>query len=398
MRMLNAAKKTCSVFTAVLLATSTISCFAAATKTGETPEEKMLNFGIIREEKPLEEEVTCAQYSAMLIRALGLDEVAVSYTDGDWSRGYMELAKKLRFYNSLSADMEAHQPISVEDAVVMTTAALGYDVMAEDTTAEQYGVGIRIGLYKNVSAAAKETLLRKDAYEIISNALETDLCVSENYSESGRYMIDKDNTLMDMLLELGDRVYHEGVVEASRALSLTGASVKDGEVMIDGVLYSAGDTDAENYVGSHVSFYAVYENDAEYGTIQWISFHRKNSLETLDEKMDKEIKGDALIYYPEETTAKSEKFSLDPSVQAVLNNRSLGRPAVSADLYDNRITLIDNDADDLYDVLLITQPESYLVKKCYPEQELISFESSSLYDKGGIQFEFDNHDCAYYFL
>lgn len=397
MKMRKAAKMACSAILTVLLTVSAVNSFAAAVKTGETAEEKMLNFSIIREARPLDEEVTCAQYSAMLVRALGLDEVALSYTDGDWSQGYVALAEKLRFYQSLPDSITPHETITVENAVVMTVAALGYDVTAGKSAAEQYNVGIRIGLYQGVSAPAKEVLVRADAYSIISNALDTDLCVSENYAADGRYMIDKDNTLMSMLLDLKDRVYYEGVVEASHAVSLTGAKVKDGEVMIDGTSFYAGDSGAERFVGSRVSFYADYENDSDYGEIQWISPHRKNSSISLDETADKAIAEGKLEYYPDEASAKTETFSIEPSAQVMFNNRPLGRPLVNEDVEDNRITLIDNDADEVYDVLLITEIESYLVKRCYPEQDFIAFEDSAAYQRGGLEFETGDKDYVYEF-
>lgn len=397
MTMLKAAKKSCSAILAVLLTISSISGFAAVRKTGESAEEKMLNFGIIRESKPLAEEVTCAQYSAMLIRALGLDEAAQSYSDGDWAQGYITLAGQLRFYRSLPSAVTAHQSITVENAVVMTVAALGYDVTAQENMSEQYGVGVKIGLYKNVSASAKETLVRADAYAIISNALETDLCVSENYSSDGRYMVDKDNNLMNMLLDLADRKYQEGIVEASHAVSLTGASVKDGEVMIDGVVFAAGNSGAEKYVGSRVGFYADYEGGTDYGTISWIAPHRKNSSVFLEESAEKKVAGDGLKYTPETSDVKTETFSIADSALIMFNNRPLGRPVTDGDLKNNRVSLIDNDADDIYDVMLITQIESYVIKQCYPEQDFIAFESNAIYSRNSMSFEIGNNDYIYDF-
>lgn len=384
-------KRIRSAVVALLLTVSAVPCSAAGIKTGETAQQRMLNFNIIREALPETDNVTLAEHSAMLVRAMGLEDAAQSQIGETWESGYIELSKTLRLYDSLSKTFAPGEVINVKTAVVMTVAALGYDVTAPKNEDAQYSVGIKQGLYKNVSAAADAPLTRADAYAIIDNAINTDLCVNEDYT--GRYYVEKGNTLLNLLMKNLDRRYGEGILEAAYGVSITGSDVKKGEAMIDGTIYYTGAADVQALVGNRVSFYADYENNAGKGTIKWISPHRNNAAVTLAAGGEKTISAQRLTYYPQ--GGAKETYNIDSAPLVMYNNRPLGSPIGGMNLSESRVTLTDFDGDDVYDAVTILSIESYIVKSFYSQSGLMTFEKSNVYGKNSAELKDDDDDYVY---
>ncbi len=348
-----------------VLATVTMCCAAVQSVSAYiTPEDEMLNFGIIAEKIDTSRTVTFAEYSAMIMRAVGFDDMLISNESEKWYTASMKSAEELGFYSVFSNAVEAEKNISAEYALSMTTAALGYSAMTPRTLEAWYNEAVSLGLSKGITAKRNGELTREDAYMIIHNALNTNLCVSD-----GRGWRISSDTLEDRLMSLKDSEYMLGIVEATSTAAISGNCTEKGEVRIGGEVFGTGDIDMAGYLGSYVRIFIQTDNNG-YKTIKWIEPYKNNSVIYLDEDSDITLENDRLYYYEE----SRKHLQLSDALITLYNNRPTPRQLSEFLTGENRIRLTDNNGDSKYDIAEVTGIESYVVKNIYPEQGQIIFE------------------------
>lgn len=347
---------------AAALAVSVIFCgMAAEAKTGFiNTEDEMLNFGIIAEKVDLSRTVTFAEYSTMLMRAIGLEEMTKPAEGVKWYEAGMKAAAGIGLYDTFENAVAAEQPINSEYALSMTASALGYGYITDKTFDALYAQAMRLGLSVGINAKQGSSLTREEAYGILHNALGTNLCV---IGKSG-YGISND-TLEDRLMNMKDSEYMLGIAEADETSSISGGCTDKGKVRIGGELFETGDVDVSGYIGSYVRFF-VQSDRRGTKTIKWIEPHKDNEIMFFDEDSDVSFEAGKLLYYDENGTRKNIKLS--DGLITIYNNRPT--PDILSDVTDThcRMKLTDNNGDGEYDVADVTKIESYVIKNIYPRQ------------------------------
>lgn len=350
------------------------------------PEDEMLNFGIIAEKVDTARTVTFAEYSTMLMRAIGLDDMTKSAENEKWYERSMKSASGIGLYNTFENEVEAEKPIKSEYALSMTASALGYNHIVEKTFDALYAEAMRLGLSVGISAKQGETLTREDAYIILHNALGTNLCVMDGRG----YSISKD-TLEDRLMNMKDSEYMIGIVEADEMSSISGDCTDEGKVRIGGELFETGDIDVSGYIGSYVRFF-VQEDRRGAKTIKWMEPHKDNEIIFFDEDSDISIENNRLYYY--EDNNKRKNIKLSDGMITIYNNRPTARILKDIISASCHMKLTDNNGDGEYDVADITKIESCVVKNIYPNQEQIILEYAT---DGKSRLNIKDYEiCEYY--
>ncbi len=190
-----------------------------------------------------------------------------------------------------------------------------------------------------------------------------------------------------------------------------------------GVDYLVGETDAEDYLGMSVIFYVV-ENTIEdmYEIISIAADSTKNDVVTftLDQFdiIDGSGTNDVIKYYKNETDRDSSKLNLSydsdntrDDYSIVFNNVGMGNAGLTTIFYDGSntpyvagngkcknggmVTLINNDADAAYDVVIVEVAATAVVKKA--TEEGVSFKKGvnlpdNLYNMSEIVVDADAED------
>lgn len=356
----------------------------------EKIEARLLNFGIIAQRIPLENSVSAAEFSAMVIRSLSLESTIEIDAEKGWAYGYIERARSLGLYNSCT-DLDEYGSLSLKNAVLIAYAALGYGNVSKLSGERQFGEAIKLGLLDDVHPLDDESLTRRDAYGIIYNMLSCDLCIGTTYSKDAvTYSIDKGHTLLSDLYNLKDRKYMEGIVEASSITALFGNDVCDnGEVIISGIKYKSNNSGAENFIGEHVCFYADYSKSSDVGEITYITTHKDNKTITISSR-DIEYGNLNEVCYLE--NGKKKTIYLD-SASYIYNNKAVtSYGTVPVDYSKGRFTFISNDKDDEYEIVLAYEIFSSIIEDRTGDW-LFTFESpSALNGKTGIEIDEEDED------
>ena len=321
----------------------------------------------------LEREVTRAEFSAMIVRTLGMEEVVQSmayepyYTDvpqSEWFAGYVNLLSMLGIVNGDgNGRFNPLDTVSLQEAAKIMVSCLGYGAVANDAGGYPNGFmtyAAQLGLLKNVGSSG--AIMRADAAQLIYNALdvkmmqaafgiggEFEYTVSENDALRGRFE---------------NRVRRTGIVTANYEsyLVLPVQGLRDDEIVIDDVIYRTGGVDASALLGQSVEFYTQEDEDTGRDTLLSIRVSKNNDILEVD--------GDDLVSLTE-TQLQYIEDGRGTVVETIVsgapllrNGRPLTRPTQEdLTVKNGSVTLIDNDGDGVYDVVMIEDWEAVRVDR-----------------------------------
>lgn len=265
--------------------------------------------------------------------------------------------------------------ILAEQAITVIVTALGYEPIAKMKGGYPTGYlecANQMDLLKKTSIKQDDILTYFNLIQILVNALTVDVVEKDN--TGGYYIADK--TWLGSRLDCEKR---DGVVTAVGDVSLNSDDKKWEEtITIDGNVYGI-DGDYSYLLGSYAEFYVNSDDE-----IIYIAEKRTDRQELLPE--------DIISYegktYTVEIDRKKEKFRLSQDAYIVFN----GVAADSISIEDmcpkyGKVTLIDNDCDNKYDIVLIDRFEIYSVQSVNQKDRLIYYKNSN-----GEVLDFGNFD------
>ncbi len=361
----------------------------------------------------LDKAVTRAEFSAMLVRALTMDTWGLSAEQGK----FYDVTLSDWFYDDVSSlalagiingyDDGSFRPdnfVAMEEAVKMMVVALGYDVKASQVGGYPLGymlTGAQLGLFKNLSLG-EGNITRADLVVMIYNSLDVSLMRATYGGLETNYEIDSASTLRwlhNYSNNAGVFSKSEGIVSATAETYLIRPydNLGDDQVVIDGVIYNVGNTNAYDYFGMKVEFY--FSADDEWGpyTLRSIIPTAKNETVEFTEREFVRAEETGVIYYADHND-KISSLKLDSQYVYIRNLR----PVYSYRLGDikveqGEVKLIDNTGDGLYDVLIIEEFESLLVEKI--NGNTLYFADGATYrGQGLLRINEDDNDVKYILL
>lgn len=394
------AMKTCSVFIAfILLLSCLLSVSAKENINYGNAEKTMRAFGIINDDKSLDAKVTYAEFTVLVMRALGLSEVAKSMEESGenahWANGYERLAREMGLYTGYSAFLPDDN-VTPTFAITVLVNALGYTILTKDDVGSPEAfiqVGVAQGITKGTIIDWKGDLIRGDAYVWLANALDIPVLVKTGYGSKEQYETNKNSTLRENLYSINNREYIKGIVEANSLTSIYGVStLEKGEVIIDGVLYDAGNTAAENFLGCYVELYADRNEDTNQYEIKWIQEHKKSTVIDLDSEGVVSFQNGKLCYYANENQDDEEEVEVPDSASLIFNNKAVTiYSGAKFDFSDGRFTLIDNNDDGVIDVVMVVTIQNFLVDRIY-DDSIIYIKNGTFHSKKSIELKPNEKD------
>lgn len=350
----------------------------------------------------LDEPLTRAEFASVMTRVLRCEdmatafkEVAAVFTDvseNDWFCGYVGAVCANGLMKGVSENtFEPYSYVTYEQAVKTLVAALGYTSVAENLGGYPSGYmaqGMKLGITENV--ISENPLTRENVMKLIYNSLDVDMLVMKIGGKGG-YEIEEGKTLRSMYLSSnGDMqiIKSQGIITSNNDTYLNSAnsSLERDEVEIDDVRYKVGTTNAYDFIGQCVEYYAVDNG----GRKTLISVRAANNTEVIDIDVS-ELTATSLseiVYKKDDRT-----FRKDIGDAKIVRNGRLVLVPTDSDLDTRRgsIRLVDNDDDRDIDVVFVTDWEIVRVKEV--KDNTIEFENGSSFDGSRfLHIDIDDED------
>lgn len=146
----------------------------------------------------------------------------------------------------------------------------------------------------------------------------------------------------------------EGILKAVGEMSIDGQSqVGRGAVWLGNSKYDEGSVEAEDYIGQKVKCY--YKHDGDFSTKTLLTIEGKsNTILTLKPEEVERLENNRLSYKED---GRTRTISTNANFDVIYNRRCDAgfKPEDLLEIDNGEITLIDNDGDKKYDVMLISE-------------------------------------------
>ncbi len=328
-----------------------------------------------------------AETAAVVARMRALSKAAAgktNFTDvaaDHWASGYINLAEQTGIINGYGdGNFGPSDPVTYEQVIKMIVAALGYGPKAEGEGGYPSGymtIASQKDILKGVSVAPGEAAPRSAVARLIFNALEVPTMEQDGYKPGEPSYKETTKTLLYDYLKVDK---YEGVVSDTYATKVSDAD--DDEIKIaltsvngntEGIDASAslaeGDTDATGFLGMAVSAFAKEDEVTGKPTLLGIAA-KTNKNEVLTISYDEIVagswndatgSGESLVlanFKYSKDNGDDLKVEVDVAGHEFKNSgasvNSL-KTFVTGSNTNGVLTLIDNDADDVYEYSFVTQ-------------------------------------------
>ncbi len=350
-------KMICALVAVTLLATMLsaglgVSAVESGSMLNDGQEGLLRHLEIVSEDAPdYHKSVNRGELAVMAAQVMNLP----SYT-GDGTKFY-DVDAKSPYYGAihslvqqgvLSGDgngyFRPHDGITEEEASKIFSVILGYKEVGQFEgylrTAREAGVTDGVVMDGVVTYG--------EALSMAYNTLMAEMLEPTTYGEERAYKVQKGYLAMERYHGL---VRQEGIVEGVQYTTLIkpDINIPEGEIMIGNRLFRYDD---ETLLGKYVVFYSKREGDSTAKDIEYIyPDEERNNIVTIDGTDVIGIREGQLKYW---VGAKEKGYKLVAAHDTILNGVAYPT-ATEEDLKppSGTVTLIDNNDDDVYDVIVI---------------------------------------------
>lgn len=328
----------------------------------------------------LDKEITRAEFSAITVRLLNMENAANSLSapsrfsdvpEDHWAKNSIELLCSLNVINGTSnTTFGPNDSINVSAVSKILVNSLGYNLVAESAGGYPAGYMTQantLGLLDGVDTA-EEPFTRKQVARMIYNALDIDIMSITSTGSNGdkTYEAVKGNTFRNKIKNNPSNSNtnlkkYTGIVTATvdAYLNAPRANMEDNEIEINDVLYRIADTSAKKFLGQAVDYYV----DDDTNTIVNIIASYKNELTSTRIQDLSQVSDTRIYYYTDKTEEVKKSVSRHAGTTLVRNNRVIA-DWESNDLMNmgrGSLKFIDNNDDDVIDIILAKTYQSVIV-------------------------------------
>ncbi len=309
-----------------------------------------------------------------------LTATKTQFTDVPESHAYaasIQKAKELGLVNGTSETTFApDENITYEQAIKLIMTALGYNDMAEQLGGYYFGhvsLASREKLVTGINVQVGQPATFGDLVRMLYNALEVDLMQEVGIGSYVEYTTIRGETI---LTERHKVFKADGVVTANHLTGLTRESnLKETIIEMDhSERYFVGSTNAADYLGYTVTYYAtVRESATDDSTIVYISLKRNaNDIYYVLAEDIEDVSLTEFSYMASEDDSEPERLILSP-VMDVIYNGKVGVDYTAADLKPEigDVTLVDRDNDGSIDVVFVNSAITFVVDRVSSQENIL---------------------------
>lgn len=347
---------------------------ASARTVVEQDVEIVVELGLMRGDENgdlrLNDTVTRAEFTALALRLMGLEEMASSHASqvkfsdvsaDHWACGEIYLASELGIINGVGNNLfEPERPVSQNEAIKIVICALGYGPLAihmgDEFPATYINLATKFKLLKGLNGSGEFT--RGYAAVLLKNALTVDIM-------DGLGKVITGNTVLKRYLDVDAM---QGFVTGTE-LTNSDKQIKPGYIEIEGKIYRMRQKATEELFGCEVKFYLSEDengNDIIY-YIEPIENDRRLVIPSEDILSSTSINN--LCY---NVNGASRDVRLADGLTIYYNGKKAGSADRTAQLLkpkQGEVILCDKEGDSIYDAAIVTDYQSVVVK--YVNQDMI---------------------------
>ncbi len=298
-----------------------------------------------------------AQAAAKILNIAPLTSFVADFADVPSEHSYASYIyamKNAGYMSGVSQDLfSPDTPVIFEQALSVLVKLVGYNDVALATGGYPTGylsvannVGVLEGLQPYMGTPLSKGLL----LDLIKNTVTCDMLVPNSYGTSNSYT----TTEGVNILSYYHKIYEgTGIVNADAISTMSSERARVGYVVIDGVEYKkADDTILINTVGRKVNFF--YKSQSGNKTVLFADVANiREATFVVGPKLDFSYTTGAYTY---ETEDKTLTYKIGYSYKVIYNMFELYPVTADRMLPDSgTITLIDNDEDGIYEIIIIDE-------------------------------------------
>ncbi|MEG2669426.1 MAG: S-layer homology domain-containing protein, partial [Oscillospiraceae bacterium] len=313
----------------------------------------------------LEEKVTRAEFATIVIRLMDLGNITgnrdTKFTDvkkEDWFSGDVATVTEMGIMNGISeTEFAPNDTVTCEEVMKTMVVILGYGYIANEKGGYPNGhntVARSLKLYDNLNIG--ENFTRGDLVTVIYNSLDVNMLVKSFNTSEIEYEIKEGETLRVRLTQGNHEIYKSrGIIMANEWtwLDVPISDLESDEVIIDNIVYKVGNTDAKNYIGIEVDFFAEKNKITDEFMLKAIKATKKNTKTTIDSRDITEITQNEISYSKKD---KIVKLRIDEQPKVVKNGMLLKVYQIeNLKPKNGTMTVIDNNGDSRVDIISIEE-------------------------------------------
>lgn len=310
-----------------------------------------------------------AEFLALAMQLFGYGDTVVSeavFADvrpDDWAASYIAAAARLGL---VSGDGEGRfrprEQIQSIEALKILVCALGYENEARAMGGYPQGylaAGANIGLLKGTSVRSGEALTPKQALKLIYNATEVSVTsIVGIVGGEADYTREERQTVLTQC----HSIYNDkGIIAQNGRTALTVAGkLPMNKVVIDGVQYDVGKTDAADLLGYRVQYYYRLDADSDERTLLYIKPWKTVVTSICSED---NWSYSAHEYSYETPDGSQEQAQISAQTDVIYNGRAAASYSEEMLLPDyGAVRLIDNNSDGVAEVAFVSDYEVAVVQ------------------------------------
>lgn len=387
-----------------------VNIYAADADYEETNEnvEILLAFGLYESKKSGdfddEQYMSRLEFAGVLAKMFKLEEYTDEqiFTDvslGTQNAGYIGAAYKSGIFSGDGSGLfRPYDTVTCFEAVKSILYAAGHGELIDMTDGNIWKYAQEQKLTKGLACAYGDKMTMGGMAKLLVNAFDLKVVYTGTYYKNiGKATVslgkttDNETTVLTEIMKM-QKV--KGIVTADEFTSVSNglsSPCKENQVELNGIVY-----DAEGYsdlLGMYVNAYVTNEEDAVYNSIVYASPNERTDVLTI--KYSDFTFADGKISY--ENGIKTKTARLDSAASVIYNKNfvgNLGTSYVTPDNFDiksGKLTLIDNDGDNIYDVCCLEEYETaYIVDVVHEEGIYVDGYSQTRInlDDDGCKYEF----------
>lgn len=317
--------------------------------------------------------VTRSSFISMAVRMSGINIASFSgssadfpFTDvseNDMDYPYIRAAWEMGLINGNgNGFFNGTDSISASQASKILVTLLGYKEKAEALGGYPYGyitVARQKDMFKNITLTNTDEPLHMDAaYELIMNALESSFSEIDSIGTGGTEYRDSVKMYMSQMLDIYKIT---GVVEQNEYTSLYGrSSLDNNEIEIGGITFNTADTKASELIGYYVNCY--FKEIKGSNQIIYIEIDELNNKTINLTSRDIDSGSTSVSELGYSMDNKDLKAKISPDATLIKNGKMTSLSGSAMCPANGEVTLISNDNDNNYDVIIVYDYRTAVVK------------------------------------
>lgn len=332
----------------------------------------------------LNKKLTRAEFATVILNIIGEASVADGYTKSvaftdvksdAWYAsivGYISDRQIMVGYSD--KEFAPEDSVTLEQAVKTLVVILGYQDVALSRGGYPDGymsVGVSLGLLNDV-APDENGFVRGDLVTLLYNALDINRLVIAGFGT------EKGSTLRYELTNGGERIFDgKGVINANYEYYLSEAvsDIKFDEVRIGDIIYKAGNTNAAEYIGMEVRYYAEETEDGEY--VLNVAEPTKNNSKLILDSDDIDSVENGVVKYSEDGKNKTLRMEDDCVIVKNMSIITVKNDDVF-NVENGILKFIDNTGNNKADVVIIEDYQCMIAEQA--RGNIIYFKDNTAYN------------------